>query len=88
VAAVAIVVLVIIAVLAVLAFGALNWLGINPGGGADGGTCATDQPGVLPTLPAPAPTLAPPESFGRSERERLVEGPAFLRQSRTATSDG
>jgi hypothetical protein len=62
VASVAIVVLVIIAVLAVLAFGGLNWLRNNGGtGGGDvneGGD--TDNPSVLPTLPAPAPTEGVP----------------------------
>jgi hypothetical protein len=64
VATVAIVVLVIVAVLAVLAFGGLNWLRNNNGGGTTN-EGATDQPGIVPTLAAPAPTLAPPASFWR-----------------------
>lgn len=66
VASVAIVVLVIIAILAVVAFGGLNWLRGNGGGGGgdvnEGGS-EGDNPAVLPTVPAPEPTAAPPASF-------------------------
>ncbi len=65
VASVAIVVLVILAILAVVAFGGLNWLRNNGGsGGGDVNEGEGDNPSVLPTLPAPAPTEGlPPSGF-------------------------